>query len=139
MTRKKTARDAAGAPEKSSYATCVVTMHNVFPESIALDGLNNEKKVVRSTTKSGKIVRMNHHQPPSTLNFIACGNFFYGGNRQEVQMEKRPNPIWVYIIDLHVKLVWSLIKLDTSILPGRLRFSFIAINLFLFSSLLTPD
>jgi hypothetical protein len=24
-------------------------------------------------------------------------------------------------------------------LPGRLRFSFIAINLFLFSSLLTPD
>jgi hypothetical protein len=52
-------------------------MRDVFPESVALNGLKNEKKKFYDLPqKEQKSPGMGHHRPRSEPNFVAYGNFF---------------------------------------------------------------
>jgi hypothetical protein len=64
--------------ENFSSTTYRATMRDVFPESVALDGLKNDKnKVYHVSRKEQKIVRDGASTTMVGSNLIGYGNFFY--------------------------------------------------------------
>ena len=68
--------DFAAGSEKSSSTTGRMTMGHVLAQSVAVEGLENEKKVFGSATEAQKTVPDGHLRPQPRTNFVPEGNFF---------------------------------------------------------------
>ena len=68
--------DFAAGSEKSSSTTGRTTMGHVLAQSVAVEGLENKKKVVGSATEAPKYVPDGHHRPRPRTKFVPEGNFF---------------------------------------------------------------
>ena len=73
--------DFAAGSQKSSSTTGRTTIGHVLAQSVAVEGLENEKKkVVGSATEAPKYVPDGHHRPRPTTKFVPEGNFFCSDN-----------------------------------------------------------
>ena len=68
--------DFAAGSEKSSSSTGRTTMGHVLAQSMAVEGLENEKKVLGSATEAEKPVSDGHLRPRPRMKFIPEGHFF---------------------------------------------------------------
>ena len=69
--------DFAAGSEKSSSTTGRTTIGHVLAQSVAVEGLENEKKkVFGSATEAQKYVPDGHHRPRPRTKFVPEGNFF---------------------------------------------------------------
>ena len=68
--------DFAAESEKSSSTTGRTTIGHVLAQSVGVEGLKNEKKVVGSATEAPKYVPDDHHRPRPRTKFVPEGNFF---------------------------------------------------------------
>ena len=75
--------DFAAGSEKSSSTTGRTTMGHVLAQSVAAEGLENEKKkAVGSATEAQKYLPDGHHRPRPRTKFVPEGNFFCSDNDQ---------------------------------------------------------
>ena len=68
--------DFAAGSEKSSSTMGRTTMGHVLAQSVAVEGLENEKNVLGSATEAQKNVPDGHLRPRPRTKFVPEGDFF---------------------------------------------------------------